>query len=154
MATLEERFWAKVDRKGPDECWKWWGSTTGFRYGQINVGNGVRVLAHRLSWEWAKGPIPEGKYLDHICRCRSCVNPAHLRLATRAENMHNTGKNSRNTSGFKGVSRNRKRWAAGIVSEGVYRYLGTFDTPEEAHAAYCVAAKQLHGEFANTGEVE
>jgi len=43
--------------------------------------------AHRLAYERARGPIPEGKQVDHLCRQRDCVNPEHLELVTQVENI-------------------------------------------------------------------
>jgi hypothetical protein len=75
---------------------------------------------------------------------------ANIRLATTAQNCQNVRRNSRNTSGFKGVSwsaRHRK-WIAKIKACGRQRFLGLFDRAGDAHAAYCAAAVELHGEFA------
>lgn len=83
--TAEERFWAKVEKT--DTCWLWTG-TLGFGlYGRFNLTGGGTVAAHRQSYEWAKGPIPDGLELDHLCRVRNCVNPDHLEAVTHAENM-------------------------------------------------------------------
>lgn len=91
---LEERFWPKVDRRGDDECWPWTGAKTSAGYGHIARGGegGGTVLAHRVSYELARGPIPDGLVLDHLCRRRDCVNPAHLEPVTFGENcMRGTG---------------------------------------------------------------
>jgi HNH endonuclease len=76
--TLESRtgaFWTFVDRRGPQDCWEWLGFKVG-GYGKFRWDGGQ--LAHRFSYELANGPIPEGITLDHLCRNRGCVNPAHL----------------------------------------------------------------------------
>lgn len=83
----EERFWPKV-RKSPEPggCWQWTAYTTPDGYGMF--GNGVKVVgAHRWAYENAHGPVPVGLELDHLCRNRSCVNPAHLEPVTRRENV-------------------------------------------------------------------
>jgi len=71
----------------------------------------------------------------------------NLRLCTHAQNQHNTGLSCVNTSGFKGVSKRGKRWKAQIRINGKQTYLGTYDTPEEAGAAYDAAALKVQGEF-------
>jgi len=86
MTPVETRFWAKVDRRGQDECWPWEASTTVRGYGQLYAAGRLR-LAHRIAYELLVGPIPEGLTIDHLCRNRSCVNPAHLEPVTNRENL-------------------------------------------------------------------
>lgn len=74
---IAERFWAKVNRQSPTECWIWRGFIDGGGYGQFNH-SGSMLKAHRLAYELSVGQIPSGLVLDHLCRCRSCVNPSHL----------------------------------------------------------------------------
>jgi HNH endonuclease len=81
------RFWAKVDRRGPDECWPWTASTVEFGYGQFRLSNPRRVVrAHVVAYE-----IVEGDRGD-LCVCHSCdnppcCNPGHLWLGTNRENI-------------------------------------------------------------------
>ena len=58
-------------------CWLWLGSLDTAGYGQFRI-NRKLYLVHRLLYEATHGPIPAGLELDHLCRIRSCVNPAHL----------------------------------------------------------------------------
>jgi hypothetical protein len=76
----EERFWAKVEKT--ETCWLWRAALRGGGYGTWN-NNG----AHRVAYELLVGPIPEGLHLDHLCRVRNCVNPAHLEPVTVGENL-------------------------------------------------------------------
>lgn len=76
---------------------------------------------------------------------------ANLRAATFADNARNARIRKDNTSGFKGVKRMRQRWCAQIRVGSQRIYLGSFDTPQEAHRAYCRAAIQHFGAFANFG---
>ena len=84
--TLYQRFWAKVNKT--DTCWLWTASTIG-GYGAIYAGErlGKNLLAHRVAYEMLVGPIPEGLYLDHLCRVTLCVNPNHLEPVTQRENV-------------------------------------------------------------------
>lgn len=83
---LDKAFWAKVDRRGADECWPWAGSIDSRNtYGRFPV-NKVWRRAHRVAYELLVGPIPDGLTLDHLCRNTRCVNPAHLEPCTAREN--------------------------------------------------------------------
>ncbi len=85
---FEQRFWAKVDRRGPDDCWSWLAGKDQDGYGYFWVGNGRRLCrAHRVAYELLIGSIPKGLELDHLCRNPPCVNPAHLEPVTTRENI-------------------------------------------------------------------
>jgi hypothetical protein len=97
--SIVERFWEKVDRRSDDECWPWMAALGGDGYGLLGRGGGKSVLAHRFSYEFLVGAVPEGLQLDHLCHTadsscaggrscthRRCVNPAHLEPVTSAVN--------------------------------------------------------------------
>lgn len=77
---------------------------------------------------------------------------SNLRLATQAQNTLNTKLRADNRAGFKGVSKHTQcnKFKASIAVGGKRRHLGLFDTAEQAHAAYCAASVELHGEFRRT----
>ena len=72
----------------------------------------------------------------------------NLRVATKSQHACNRGATIKNTSGFKGVKRNGRKWRACVNLNGERHEAGTFDTAEEAHRAYCAKARELHGDFA------
>lgn len=133
--TDEELFWAKVIKS--DGCWEWTAGKSREGYGNFWL-NKSMVRAHRVSYEWANGPIPEGMQLDHICLNESCVRPDHLRLATNALNSQNRGGAYCNsTSGARGVSWSKKgkRWMAYATLNYKRTYIGYFINKEDAENA-------------------
>lgn len=88
MKPWPERFWDRIDRRGPDECWPCFGAGNAAGYRRIRLPNKGRVdYAHRVAYELVVGPIPDGLCIDHLCRNRVCCNPAHLEPVTIVENF-------------------------------------------------------------------
>lgn len=137
--TFSGRFWTKVEKT--ETCWLWTGGKTD-GYGRISV-NGDMQLAHRLTFSWENGPIPDGMVVDHRCHQRNCVRPEHLRLATAKQNTeHRLGATRLNILGIRGVSKNPYGKYSARVSHNKEKYhVGTFATAEEAEAA--VVAKRI-----------
>lgn len=80
------RFWAKVEKRGPDECWPWQGAVTSKHgYGNL-IWHGKYVSAHRVAWTVTNGPVPAGMCVLHKCDNRICCNPAHYFLGTKKDN--------------------------------------------------------------------
>lgn len=79
------RFWSRTQEV--NGCWNWTGSKTSAGYGNLRLPNGKYDYAHRVAYRLANGVIPTGLVLDHLCRQRHCVNPAHLEPVTQRENV-------------------------------------------------------------------
>jgi hypothetical protein len=93
------RFWRFVEKT--KTCWLWCGGIAGRGYGYFATPPLRHVYAHRFSYELAHGEIPDGLTIDHLCRNKLCVNPAHLEAITNQENNRRgnsaTALNSRKT---------------------------------------------------------
>ena len=119
MATsqsIEERFWAKVNRNGPTPqhcpelgaCWVWTGSLNADGYGMVRVGgrDGKTHRAHRLSWSLNVAPVSTDKpHVLHRCDNPPCVNPKHLWVGTNADNMRDRNEKRRQAFGARHGSR-------------------------------------------------
>lgn len=108
--------------------------------GRIRIAiDGQKWLAHRIAWKWLHDEEPPE--LDHKDGVPTNNKPSNLRPATREQNTANSPRRKGKTLP-KGVIKRRDR------SHGKVHYLGTFDTAEEASAAYAAAAIKLHKQFA------
>lgn len=84
----KDKFWSMVKVGDANDCWTWLGRVNNSGYGSINIMGkiGSPSLVHCFAYELLVGPIPEGMELDHSCKNRRCVNPAHLEPVTHLEN--------------------------------------------------------------------
>ncbi len=81
------RFWMRVDKGSDGGCWLWTAGLSSTGYGSFKDDGGRSVSAHRFSYELHRGPIAEGMHVLHSCDTPACVNPSHLSLGTRKDNM-------------------------------------------------------------------
>lgn len=147
LATLRDRFEAKVDRSaGPDGCHLWTAAVKGSGYGWIGFDQRRgSAYAHRVAWMLANGDVElPSLCVLHRCDNRLCVNPAHLFLGTRRDNDEDMAKKWRGRRAALPFGAHPQprggRFIARLTTRGKQVYLGTYDTPEEA-SAVAVAAK-------------
>lgn len=146
MARTEvARFWDKVTKAGPNDCWLWNGSTARRGYGQFRVKGGRRVHAHRYAYQLAHGEVAAHIRVDHRTHCNPlCVNEQHLRPVTQKQNIENQrGAQVNSASGVRGVywHKGQRKWCAKVKHHQKNIHVGSFVTIEEADAA--VTAKRL-----------
>ena len=104
---LPARFWSKVDRRGPDECWPWLGALDSYSYGNFHLAGKpaplTHIKAHRFAWILTFGAIPSGSETEtcvlHRCDNPPCCNPSHLFLGSRADNNLDKKRKGRSTYG-------------------------------------------------------
>ena len=120
------RFWSKVDRKGPSECWEWTAYRNRKGYGMLNTGGRPRMtMTHRISWQLQGLDIPEGMIICHRCDNPACVNPGHLFLGTHGDNARDRNAKLRAAprhGGFNGrakLTEERVRTIRNMVASGL-----------------------------------
>lgn len=112
--------------------------------GLNNKGNSITQYMHRFLLDSKKGTFVDHKNGNGLDNRRS-----NLRICTHAQNCHNVGLSTRNTSGYKGVSfaKHAKKWCAQIRKNGKNKKIGYFDSANEASMAWEIESKKIHGEF-------
>lgn len=123
-------------------------SPDGYRYVRIN--NKLQS-EHRIIYMMHHGIVSSEVFIDHMDTNPLNNSIDNLRRSTHSQNLFNRGKQTNNTSGFKGVIFDKRdsKWYPRINAYGKSKSLGGYKTAELAHEAYKKAAKELHGEFAN-----
>lgn len=157
MFTAEElREWLHYDPATGHFTWLKKASSRampGYRAGCQDRVNGYWVLkvmgfqckASRLAWLYMTGEWPENE-IDHKNTIRNDNRWENLRPGDRSTQLANQRQRTEHKKGV--YLRKSGRWMAQIQRPDVRRNLGTYDTQEEAHAAYQKAALELHGEYA------
>lgn len=97
MSDDLKRFYAKVDKSGPNDCWPWKAGRAGKGYGQFYF-NGRKGYAHRFSYIAHHGPLPRGALALHTCDNPICVNPAHLEAGSNKKNLRDMVARGRRTA--------------------------------------------------------
>src|SRR5580765_7764248 len=113
MASIEERFWARVKKTA--DCWEWTGSKSSNGYG-LFMQPPSRIRAHRFAYSMLRGEIPRGKWVLHRCDNRACVNPDHLFIGDNTANVRDMHRKGR---GWGGIGPETAyailwRWASGV----------------------------------------
>jgi len=101
MRNTEQDFWNKVDKtSNPNGCWEWTGYIMPDGYGRFNFQMKGKS-AHKCSYTFTYGDIPEGLVVMHICDNPRCVRPCHLKLGTHADNSKDMTDKGRQAKGIK-----------------------------------------------------
>ena len=148
FTNAEDAFAARTARDPSTGCLVWTGGKFAYGYGSIWA-DGRNQYAHRYIWERVNGALPDGVFLDHICRNPSCAEISHLRPATPAENSWNrSSSEGHGSTGVLNVHRTSRGFEVSIKRHGKYHSGGVFNSIEVAAIAARKLRIELFGDFA------
>lgn len=116
----------KIEHIAGVDCWIWTGASGAGGYGRVNIGGREIDGAHRAAYRAAKGTIPPGAVIRHVCGVRYCVRPDHLKSGTQAENARDTAEmfqtpSSLNITQVRGI---RADYDAGLPLKAIAKKYG------------------------------
>ena len=149
-----EQFYEKTQPEPNSGCWLWRAGLTRYGYGAIGH-RGGSILAHRASWAFSRGPIPEGMLVCHKCDVPACVNPDHLFLGTYADNAADrerkgrgrqpSGENHASRKHPFALPRGEAHWCAKLTSETVAAIRADARTQQKIASAYGISQSVVGG---------
>ncbi len=117
---IADRFWSKVRRGSPTDCWLWLGRPDKDGYGRYYLG-GIAVRAHRAAYYLANGNFDQTLSICHSCDNPGCVNPAHLWAGTSAENLHDMDIKGRRVRGSRHKNAKLTEYKVAIIRNSPLR---------------------------------
>ncbi len=107
---VDQKFWAKVDKRGEDECWPWLGTIQSMGYGTVTIAR-TPLLAHRVACAFDGRQPGSDQVVMHTCDNPPCCNPRHLVVGTQADNVADMHRKGRAVSGYDRAVRGDGHWA-------------------------------------------
>jgi HNH endonuclease len=138
---LATRFWKFVEPEPNSGCWLWSGAQNRRGYGAISIARSRMREAHRIMWQLEYGRIPDGMHVLHRCDVPPCVNPGHLWLGTRRDNMQDASKKGRIAS-----QKEPARYTQYLEAWRQRQPRGTSPRSQRRHARMARLAELVRGE--------